>query len=62
MRLPWRKPKGNVKSQQAVLDATQSLRKVRDREPEVHAVAKALKEIRERNHFAEQLNALLGGR
>lgn len=63
MRLPWRKRKnGTVKSQQAVLDAQQSLRQVKAREPEVRAVSRTLKDIRERNHFAEQLQAILGGR
>jgi len=64
MHLPWRKPKknGNIRSQQAVLDATQSLERVQSRESEVRAVSKALKDIRERNHFAEQLQILMGGR
>lgn len=61
MRLPWQKPKGSAKSQQAVLDATRSLEEIRSRNPEVHAVSKALRKIREQNHFAEQLQSIMGG-
>jgi hypothetical protein len=64
MRFPWQKPKRNgyVKSRQAVLDAAGALKQVQSRNPEVHAVSKTLKDIRERNHFAEQLQIILGGR
>lgn len=49
-------------SQQAILNATQTLRRVQEREPEVRAMSKALKDIRERNHFAEQLQVIMEGR
>jgi hypothetical protein len=63
MRRPWRKPKnGYAKSQEAVRDSAQSLAEIRSRDPEVHAVSKALKTIREQNHFAEQLASIMGGR
>lgn len=63
MRLPWGKPKktGYVKSQQAVRDAARSLERVKARNPEVHEVSKTLKDIRERNHFAEQLQVIMEG-
>lgn len=48
-----------VESQQAILDATSELRQVKARDPEVHAVSGALKHIRERNHFAEQLRIIM---
>lgn len=48
-------------SQKAVLDSLESLKQVQAREPEVRAVSKTLKDIRERNHFAEQLQAIMGG-
>jgi hypothetical protein len=63
MRFPWQKDRnGNSKSQQAVLDAAESLRQAKARDPEVRAVSKTLKDMRERNHFAEQLHVILGGR
>lgn len=48
-----------VESQQAILNATSELRQVQARDPEVHAVSGALKTIRERNHFAEQLRIIM---
>lgn len=56
-----RKNKAIRESQQAVLDATKSLREARERDPEVHAVAITLRAIRERNHFAEQLRTIMEG-
>jgi hypothetical protein len=49
-------------SQKAILAATQNLRQTRERGPEVSRVAQTLQDIRERNHFAEQLHSILGGR
>lgn len=58
-----RKATKNMKeSQQAILDATKILRQTRERGPEVSRVAQTLHDIRERNHFAEQLQSILGGR
>jgi hypothetical protein len=57
-----RRDKRSMKeSQQAILDATKSLREVRERDPEVHAVSRTLKDIRERNHFAERLRMIMEG-
>lgn len=58
---PFRRNKNIKESQQAILDATKSLRDVRSRDPEVHAVSRTLREIRERNHFAEQLQIIMKG-
>lgn len=59
---PFRRNKKNlVESEQAMLDADSSLREVEARDPEVRRVAKTLKEIRERNHFAEQLRTIMEG-
>lgn len=59
----WIFPKRDKKklkdSQQAILDATKSLREVRSRDDEVHQVSGALRNIRERNHFAEQLQVIM---
>lgn len=61
---PFRKKatRNMKESQQAILDATNTLRRVQERDPEVHAISKTLKDIRERNHFAEQLRVIMGGR
>lgn len=59
-RLPSRKCKKDLaKSQEALLEARTSLSEVKSRTPEVRAISKALKEIREKNHFAEQLEAII---
>jgi hypothetical protein len=50
-----------TESQKAVKEATQSLKRVQERDPEVRAVSKTLKDIRERNHFAEQLKIIMEG-
>lgn len=49
-------------SQQAILDASASLREIKSRDEEVHQVSGALKTIRERNHFAENLRVIMEGR
>lgn len=46
-------------SQQAILDAAESLRQVKSRDAEVHQISGALKNIRERNHFAENLRVIM---
>lgn len=43
----------------ALEDAKKNLREVKERGTEVTEVAEALKEIRQRNHFAEALEDLL---
>jgi hypothetical protein len=60
MRFFPRRDKQKAKdSQQAILDATKSLREVRERDDEVHQISGALRTIRERNHFAEQLQVIM---
>lgn len=58
---PFRKrDKQEIKqSQQAILDATKSLREVTERDEEIHQISGALRSIRERNHFAEQLQVIM---
>jgi hypothetical protein len=60
MFFPKRK-KGLVDSAKALEDADQNLKRVKSREKEVHEVAESLRIIRQRNHFAEQLQEILGG-
>lgn len=58
---PFRKRVTNnmKESQQAILNATSTLRRTQERGPEVSRVSKTLKDIRERNHFAEQLQVIM---
>jgi hypothetical protein len=58
---PFSRHKNGSESRQALLDATKSLREVKDRDTEVHEVSTTLKAIRERNHFAEQLRTIMQG-
>lgn len=54
-----RRKKKDVESQQAILNATQSLREVQSRDSDVHAVSRALKDLRETNHFADKLRVIM---
>lgn len=59
---PFRRNRAGLKeSQQAILDATKSLRETKSRDAEVHEVSGALKTIRERNHFADTLRMIMEG-
>lgn len=51
-----------VKSEQAILDAEQAKQRVEAQDPEVHAISGALKDLRERNHFADKLRIIMEGR
>lgn len=42
-------------------EATESLHEIQAREPEVSEVSESLRTLRERNHFAEQIQAILEG-
>jgi len=53
-----RRSKGLAESEKALQDADQNLERVKARDEEVHEVAEALKTMRERNHFAEQLQLI----
>jgi hypothetical protein len=55
---PWRS-KTSRESEKALKEATKSLEEAEERGQEVTAVAEALRAIRERNHFAEQLEAII---
>lgn len=48
-----------VESEAALEDAQRNLCEVQKRGREVSSVANALKEIREKNHFAEALEAIM---
>lgn len=55
------KTKNKTKSRDAVVDANQNLARIRARTSEVREVAADLRKLRERNHFAEQLQSIMGG-
>lgn len=51
----------NKEAVKALKDSEKSLEEVKKNDSEIRAVSKELKAIRERNHFAEQLTAIIGG-
>jgi hypothetical protein len=53
-----KKPDTNSEADKALRDAEKKLDEIKNRGREVTALAEALKEIREKNHFAEQLEAV----
>lgn len=60
----FRRQKNSVqqdKAQAALDDAHENLKRTQDRACEVREVSKALKVMRERNHFAEQLQVIMEG-
>lgn len=59
MRFPWRSKGKDGDSEAALRDAQKNLRKVEKRGSEVTSVANALRELRERNHFAEQMEEII---
>jgi len=54
-----RKGKEEEKSKDALKDAEQNLREIKRRTSQVVEVVEALRELREGNHFAEQLEELI---
>lgn len=54
-----RESESGEEAKRALEDAENTLREVKDRAEEVSMIATDLKNIRERNHFAEQLEDLL---
>lgn len=57
----FRRRKPDPESQQALTDATETLRRAKARNPEVREVAKQLRLMRERNHFAETFQTIIEG-
>lgn len=63
MRLPWNRHESNVPAaKKAIVEGEAHIREVKSRAPEVKKVAKASKRMREDNHFAENLRAIMEGR
>ena len=61
MRLRRHKKTVDTESTKALAEAQESLERVRARTPEVLVVAHSLRNIRERNHFAETFKNILEG-
>lgn len=59
MRLFWRREPSA--GSQARAHAEVQLARTRSRWPEVRAVSSSLRDLRERNHFAEQIEAIMRG-
>jgi len=59
MRFRWRSKENDGESAKALRDAERNKRKVEMRGKEVTKVVEALRELRERNHFAEQMEAII---
>ena len=55
----WSRRPVEQKSLEALANAEDSLQKVKKRGREVTRVANALRDVRERNHFAEQLEKMI---
>lgn len=51
-----------VKSEQAILEASKAKKEVEALDQEVHEISGALKDLRERNHFADKLRIIMEGR
>lgn len=54
-----RRKKATEDAQRALEDACEKLHEVRQRGKEVSAISNALREIGERNHFAEQMEEII---
>ena len=62
MKWPWaRKSRVDPEAQKALADASKNLNDARKRWPEVLAVSDSLRELRERNRFAESIELIMRG-
>ena len=51
--------KSLVEAEQALIDASRAKKRVEDRTSEVRAISLSLRDMRERNHFAERLRVII---
>ena len=62
MKWPWnRKTRVDPAAQQALADASKHLNDARKQWPEVLAVSGSLRQLRERNRFAESIELIIRG-
>lgn len=58
MRIGKRDTSGHEESTRALMDAQQNLKRTRERTNEVQRVSRALRLLREQNHFIEHLEII----
>jgi hypothetical protein len=56
-----RKRKKETESRVALATSIENLERTKDRATDVTEITEALKQLRERNHFAEQLQSIMRG-
>lgn len=61
MRWPWTRFPKQTGGEEARVEAESSLAETREPWPEVTRVAQSLRDLRERNHFAEQIESIFQG-
>lgn len=61
LRRRFKGTKADPEAAEALAESTKSVHKARKRDPEVKEVSRKLRLMRERNHFREQLEAIMGG-
>lgn len=61
MRWPWRKREDTSEGVRARREATAHLAQAHARWPEVTRVSQSLRELRERNHFGQQVALIFKG-
>lgn len=57
----WFLRRKEIESKIALKTAEESLKKTKERSTDVTEVTEALRNLRERNHFAERLEFIMGG-
>ena len=55
------KGRPNPEAEKALADADQNLKRIKERTAEVKEISKTSRIMRERNHFREQLEHIMGG-
>lgn len=61
MKWPWSRSREETGGAEARAQAEERLAEARERWPEVNRVSKSLRDLRERNHFAEQIQHIFEG-
>lgn len=58
----WRRdPERDIESKKAVKESLENLKVTVERTAAVEEITEALRSLRERNHFAEKLESIMGG-
>jgi hypothetical protein len=62
MKWPWARDQRHEDDQQALEEAQERLAEVRGQWPRVEAAVEAMRQHRQRNHFAENIHLIYTGR